>query len=111
VSSYLTTGRAKIIGIGREVVGRRKNGSHFPMELAISEFRIGSERYFTGIVRDITERKRLENELHQKLEQLAVADQRKDQFIGLLGTSCAIRSRRSAMACRSFGTRRVRRTR
>ncbi|HWI14376.1 MAG TPA: PAS domain S-box protein, partial [Burkholderiales bacterium] len=85
VHNYLATGRAKIIGIGREVVGQRKDGTLFPMELAISEFRIGSARYFTGIVRDITERKRLENELHQKLEQLAVADQRKDQFIGLLG--------------------------
>jgi PAS domain S-box-containing protein len=85
VASYLTTGHAKIIGIGREVVGQRKDGALFPMELAISEFRIGPARYFTGIVRDITERKRLQNELHQKLEQLAVADQRKDQFIGLLG--------------------------
>jgi len=85
VRNYLATGHAKIIGIGREVVGQRKEGALFPMELAISEFRIGSARYFTGIVRDITERKRLENELHQKLEQLAVADQRKDQFIGLLG--------------------------
>jgi PAS domain S-box-containing protein len=85
VADYLTTGHAKIIGTGREVVGRRKDGALFPMELAISEFRIGTARYFTGIVRDITERKRLQNELHQKLEQLAVADQRKDQFIGLLG--------------------------
>lgn len=85
VGNYLRTGVAKIIGSGREVVGERSDGSHFPMELAISEFRIGSNRYFTGIVRDITDRKRLERELHQRLEQLALADQRKDQFIGLLG--------------------------
>ena len=58
LASYLQTGEAKIIGIGREVVGRRKDGSTFPMDLAVSEFRLGDERYFTGIVRDITERKR-----------------------------------------------------
>ncbi len=85
IANYLDTGRAKIIGTGREVVGQRKDGTLFPMELAISEFRIGSARYFTGIVHDITERKRLERELHARLEQLAVADHRKDQFIGLLG--------------------------
>src|SRR5919108_3072968 len=58
IASYVRTGQAKIIGIGREVVGRRKDGSTFPMELAVSEFHIGEHRYFTGIVRDITERKR-----------------------------------------------------
>ena len=63
LASYLQTGEAKIIGIGREVVGRRKDGSTFPMDLAVSEFRLGDERYFTGIVRDITERKRAEAEL------------------------------------------------
>jgi PAS domain S-box-containing protein len=60
---YLRTGQAKIIGIGREVIGRRKDGSTFPMDLAISVFRLGQTRYFTGIVRDITERKRAEAEL------------------------------------------------
>ncbi len=85
IARYLATGEARIIGIGREVVGRRKDRSTFDMELAISEFGRAGERYFTGIVRDVSERKRLERELRQKLEQLAVADQRKDQFIGLLG--------------------------
>jgi PAS domain S-box-containing protein len=60
IGNYLRTGRAKIIGGGREVVGRRKDGATFPVELAISEFRLGDRRYFTGIVRDITERKRAE---------------------------------------------------
>jgi len=63
VANYLRTGQAKIIGIGREVVGRRKDASTFPMELAVSEFRLGEGRYFTGIVRDITQRKQAEEAL------------------------------------------------
>jgi PAS domain S-box-containing protein len=60
IRNYLTTGVARIIGIGREVVGRRSDGSTFPMDLAVSEMRIDGERMFTGIVRDITDRKRAE---------------------------------------------------
>ncbi len=59
---YLDTGDAKIIGIGREVVGQRKDGSTFPMELAVSEMEVSGERMFTGIVRDITERKQIERQ-------------------------------------------------
>ena len=70
LADYLQTGQAKIIGIGREVVGRRKDGSTFPMDLAVSEFRLGEERYFTGIVRDITERKRAEDELREAEERM-----------------------------------------
>jgi PAS domain S-box-containing protein len=70
IANYLRTGQAKIIGIGREVVGRRKDGSTFPMELAISMFRIGERRHFTGIVRDITDRKRAEEELRQAEERM-----------------------------------------
>lgn len=61
--NYLTSGVKKIIGLGREVTGKRKDGSTFPMELAVSEMQVGGERMFTGIVRDITERKRAETEL------------------------------------------------
>ena len=84
LSNYVRTGAPKIIGIGREVVGRRKNGSTFPMELAVSEFHIGERRYFTGIVRDITERKRLETEVHERLQQLAEADRQKNEFLAML---------------------------
>ncbi len=56
VSNYLRTGEAKIIGLGREVLGKRKNGELFPLNLAVSEFKMGEQRFFTGIVRDLTER-------------------------------------------------------
>jgi PAS domain S-box-containing protein len=61
--NYFRTGMAKIIGIGREVVGKRKNGSVFPMDLAVSEVLLGQRRLFTGIVRDLTDRKRLERQI------------------------------------------------
>jgi PAS domain S-box-containing protein len=63
LANYLKTGEKKIIGIGREVVGRRKDGTVFPVDIAVSEVRLADRRIFTGIVRDITERKRAEEEL------------------------------------------------
>ena len=60
---YRRTGERRIIGIGREVRGRRKDGSEFPMDLAVSAANVGQRRIFTGLVRDITERKRLEQEI------------------------------------------------
>src|SRR4051812_43782240 len=70
ISNYKNSGVAKIIGTGREVTGKRKDRSTFPMELAISEFRLGDQRYFTGIVRDITDRKSAEEELRQAEERM-----------------------------------------
>ena len=67
--SYHNTGRRRIIGIGREVTGRRKDGSTFPMDLAVSEVEIGDTHTFTGIVRDISERRRLEKEILDISEQ------------------------------------------
>ena len=84
IRNYLDTGRPRIIGIGREVVGRRQDGSTFPMELAVSEFHIGARRFFTGIVRDITERKRLEGQLRERVVQLAEADRQKNEFLAML---------------------------
>ena len=85
LANYLHSGQARIIGIGREVVGRRNDGSTFPMELAVSEFHIGEARYFTGIVRDITQRKELERELRDRLHELAEADRQKNEFLAMLG--------------------------
>ena len=65
LANYLKTGQAKVIGIGREVVGLHKNGSTFPIELAVGEAAVAGQRVFTGVVRDITERKRAEE--HQGL--------------------------------------------
>jgi PAS domain S-box-containing protein len=58
---YLSTVQRKVIGLGREVTGQRRDGSTFPMDIAVSEMEVDDERSFTGIVRDITERKRLES--------------------------------------------------
>jgi PAS domain S-box-containing protein len=60
LQNYARTGQAKIIGIGREVVGQRKDETTFPLDLAVSEVRLARRRLFTGFVRDITERKRAE---------------------------------------------------
>ena len=68
VRSYLDTGRRRIIGIGREVVGRRRDGSTFPMDLAVSEVVVPGVRLFTGIVRDITGRRTLEREVVRGIE-------------------------------------------
>ncbi len=68
LKKYHSTGIKKIIGIGREVFGKRKDGSEFPMELSVSEVKAGNEQRFTGIVRDISERKIFESELKNEKE-------------------------------------------
>jgi PAS domain S-box-containing protein len=70
IGNYLRTGRAKIIGIGREVVGQRKDGGVFPMDLAVSEVKLSDRRLFTGFVRDITERKKAEARLAELAQTL-----------------------------------------
>ena len=60
---YSASEEARAIGLGREVVGRRKDGTIFPLEIAVSEMWLGGQRYFTGILRDITARKQAEEAL------------------------------------------------
>jgi PAS domain S-box-containing protein len=65
VSSFLRTGERKIIGTGREVIGLRKDGSTFPMELSVGEAKQDGESIFVGIVHDLTGRKHTEEQLRQ----------------------------------------------
>jgi PAS domain S-box-containing protein len=71
IARYLKTGEARVIGIGREVVGKRKDGSTFPVDVAVSE--IGHLGLFTGVIRDISDRKELQK---QVLEIAAEEDRR-----------------------------------
>ena len=63
LASYLGSGEKKVIGIGREVNGLRKDGTVFPMDLAVGEYVEGERRKFTGVIRDISRRKRAEEAL------------------------------------------------
>jgi two-component system CheB/CheR fusion protein len=63
LDNYKHTGHAKIIGIGRETFARKKDGTLFPIDLSVSEVKLSDRRIFTGFIRDITERKRLEREI------------------------------------------------
>jgi two-component system sensor kinase FixL len=67
---YRRTGERHIIGIGRVVAGKRKDGSTFPIELAVGEMRSGSQRFFTGFVRDLTERQQTEARLQDLQSEL-----------------------------------------
>lgn len=70
IQRYLSTGERRIIGIGRVVVGQRKDGSTFPMELAVGEMHSGGGRYFTGFIRDLTERQKTETRLQELQSEL-----------------------------------------
>lgn len=73
IARYLATGEKRIIGIGREVVGLRKDGTIFPIELSVAEARLGDWRGFVGIIRDLTERKRAEERFRLVVESAANA--------------------------------------
>lgn len=70
IRAYLETGRSKVIGHAREVPGLRQDGTIFPIELSLAEVRLHDRRLFTGIVRDITEKKRAESEAKKFLAEL-----------------------------------------
>ncbi|NRA48317.1 MAG: PAS domain S-box protein, partial [Phaeodactylibacter sp.] len=69
IERYMKTGEAKIIGIGREVMAQRKDGTQFPIRLSISEVAMGNRRLFTGIVHDLTHQKAAEEALQREKEK------------------------------------------
>lgn len=83
--NYRRTGQRKIIGIGREVVGRRRDGSTFPLDLSVSEVRLGDRRLFTGIIRDITERK--DAERHRNLLMAELSHRVKKMLASMIAPS------------------------
>ncbi len=70
INRYLRTGERRIIGIGRVVVGQRQDGSTFPMELAVGEMHVRDQRFFTGFIRDLTERQQTEARLQELQSEL-----------------------------------------
>jgi two-component system sensor kinase FixL len=70
LARYYRTGERRIIGVGRVVVGERRDGSTFPMELAVGEMRIAEARFFTGFVRDLTDRQQTETRLQELQSEL-----------------------------------------
>jgi PAS domain S-box-containing protein len=97
---YLRSGRTRNIGSGREVTGRRKDGSEFPLSLSIGEFSLEGERYFTGIVRDITDRKRAEE--RQRL-LTAEVDHRAKNLLATI-QAMVLLTRRDAVSVPDFAT-------
>jgi len=70
IERYLRTRERRIIGIGRVVVGQRADGSTFPMELAVGEMHVRQQRFFTGFIRDLTERQQTEARLQELQSEL-----------------------------------------
>ncbi len=84
VGTFLRTRDAKVISKDNALTGVRKNGEEFPIELGVSEVRIGNEIFFTSILRDITERKKNENELIRAREEAESANEAKSQFLATM---------------------------
>jgi signal transduction histidine kinase len=100
LSRYLTRGEARIIGIGREVTGRRRDGTVFPLQLSVGEMSVEGERKFTGILHDLTSRVRLEEQLRDgaalaKVGEMAavIAHEVKNPLAGIRGAIQVIGSR------------------
>ncbi|HJV93064.1 MAG TPA: ATP-binding protein, partial [Azonexus sp.] len=81
---YLSTGEARVIGIGREVEGRHKDGRLIPLELAVSQYAVHGESLFIGTLRDIRERKRFIAELTQARADAEQANRAKSDFLAAM---------------------------
>lgn len=81
LENYLKTGDEHIIGVGREVMAVRKNGESFPLYIAVSSVKLNDRQLFTGIVRDMTDPKKVEKALMQAKEQAEKANLAKSQFL------------------------------
>jgi PAS domain S-box-containing protein len=81
LANYLKTGRAKIMGRVQEVTGQRKDGTKVPLHLSVSEVRLGDRRIFAGIVSDLTEKKRAEEELESTNRMLTAISEVQSLFI------------------------------
>ena len=84
IESYKTTGEARVIGIGRNVEGQRKDGSTFPLELSVNKVQLGDKQLFTGIVRDITERKLSELAIIAAKTEAEQATRAKSEFLAVM---------------------------
>jgi two-component system sensor kinase FixL len=71
IQRYLSTGERHIIGIGRIVVGQRKDGTTFPLHLTVGELRLGDKHYFTGFIRDLTDQQMTEKRLKELQSEIA----------------------------------------
>jgi two-component system, LuxR family, sensor kinase FixL len=99
LQKYMQTGKAAIIGVGRQVLGQRKDGSLIPVDLAVSEVKIGNQTLFAGIMRDMTERQRTEADLLTTQQKLIQSERL--AAIGQMVTGLAHESRNALQRSRA----------
>lgn len=81
IKNYLSTGKNRILGFGREIIGLRKDKSTFPIFLSVSELVINQERMFTGIISDITQLKQVQQDLEASKQKLEVQNKAYSRFV------------------------------
>ena len=84
LENFRRTGEARVIGIGTEVEGLHRDGTHIAMDLSISEYVVGGRRYFTGILRDIRDRQRIMSALEQARAEAEAANHAKSAFLATM---------------------------
>ena len=99
LAKYQQTGKAAIIGIGRQVVAQRRDGSLIPVDLAVSEIRVGNRKMYTGIIRDMTERHQVESDLRAAQQRLIQSERL--TAIGQMMTGLAHESRNALQRSRA----------